>query len=92
MSVQKIMESKLAAELSPQVLEVINESHEHAGHLHGGTDTHFKVIIVSSVFEGVRSVARHQMIYKILADEMNNPVHALVMQLYTPGEWQQRQV
>ena len=87
MSVQSTIENKLTQELNPEFLEVINQSSEHAGHLHGKTDSHFKVVIVSSAFTDVRPVARHQKVYKILEEEMNNPIHALVLQTYTREEW-----
>ncbi len=90
MSVQSILENKLTEGLQPEFLEVTNESHEHAGHAHGATDSHFKAVIVSSAFEGVRMVARHQQVYKILAAEINNPVHALVLKTYTCEEWQKQ--
>jgi len=90
MSIQEIIESKLSTELSVEHLEVINESHLHAGHAHGGVDTHFKVIIVSPDFNGKRKVARQQSVYGILAELINNPVHALAMQTMTPEEWHAR--
>ncbi len=90
MSVQTTIEKKLTDQLTPSILEVVNESYQHAGHQHAATDSHFKVTVVSDVFEGMRKVARHQKIYQILADELVSPVHALVIQEYTPLEWQQR--
>ena len=87
MSVQIIIETKLTTQLSPSHIEVSNESHLHAGHAHGGTETHYKVELVSANFEGVSRVARHQMIYQALAEEMDNPIHALVIKAYTPDEW-----
>lgn len=87
MSIQQLIENKISAHLSIEHLEVINESHLHAGHAHGGVDTHFKVIVVSKDFEGKRKVARQQTIYQILAEQINNPVHALAMQTMTPDEW-----
>ncbi len=90
MSVQTIIESKLTQELSPVFLDIENQSHEHAGHAHGDVESHFKVVIATAAFEGKRMVARHQMVYKILAEEMNNPVHALVLQTLTQDEWQSR--
>ena len=88
MSVQEILHNKLSQQLQCTSLEVINESHHHAGHAHGGEETHFKVVVISEDFAGVGKVARHQMIYKILANEMNNPVHALVIEAKTPSEAQ----
>lgn len=87
MSVQSTIAHKLTEQLNPEFLEIINQSAEHAGHLHGETDSHFKVTIVSSAFTDMRPVARHQKIYKILEVEMNNPVHALVLKTYTREEW-----
>jgi len=87
MTVQSIIETKLTAQLSPSHIEVSNESHLHAGHAHGGTETHYKVEMVSAEFEGVSRVARHQLIYKALTEEMDNPIHALVIRTYTPEEW-----
>ena len=68
--------------LQPVHLELMNESHMHAG---PAADSHFKL---TAQFEGQRLVKRHQKIYKILHDEMVGPVHALAMHLYTPDEWE----
>jgi len=89
MSVQTNIENKLTQQLNPEFLEVINQSHEHAGHAHGSVDSHYKVVVVSNSFDGQRMVARHQQIYKILAEELEGPVHALVLQTLTTEEWQQ---
>lgn len=88
MSTQKTMEEKLQA-LEPEHLEIINESHLHAG---PASDSHFKLVVVSNAFAGVRKVARHQKLYKMLASELQGPVHALSLFLYTPDEWQQADV
>ena len=72
--------------LQPQHLEVINESHMHAG---PAMDSHYKIILISEVFAGKRPVARHQIVYQQLTDEMAGPVHAVALHLYTPEEWQQ---
>tara|TARA_Y100001001_G_scaffold163078_1_gene191218 strand:+ start:350 stop:745 length:396 start_codon:yes stop_codon:yes gene_type:complete len=88
MSIEETIKSKVAA-LNPQHLELINESHDHAG---PATDSHFKLVLVSDEFDGKRVVARHQSVYKILADELAGPVHALALHLYTPAEWQDAEV
>ena len=54
------------------------------------SETHFKVIVVSLQFEGKRQVARHQLIYRLLAEELAGPVHALALHTYTAIEWQGR--
>lgn len=87
MKTQSIIEQKLSQELSPQHLEVINESNNHS--VPANSETHFKVILVSGIFEGVRKVARHQKIYAVLADELAGGVHALAIHAYTEPEWQQ---
>lgn len=75
--------------LQPQVVDVVNESHMHAG---PATDSHFKLVVVSDAFAGVRPVARHQQVYALLADELAGPIHALALHLYTPEEFQTVQV
>ncbi len=90
MKTRNTIEKKLRNSLAPTTLEVINESHQHAGHQHGATDSHFKVVVVSALFKDMGKVARHQKIYQILAEELVDPVHALVIQAFSPEEWQQR--
>lgn len=89
MSVQASIESVLTAGLQPQFLEVVNESHMHS--VPANSETHFKVVLVTEMFEGKRSVARHQMVYKLLADQLAGPVHALALHTYTGGEWGSRE-
>ncbi|MDX1492349.1 MAG: BolA/IbaG family iron-sulfur metabolism protein [Pseudohongiellaceae bacterium] len=87
MSVQEDIQAKLAAQLSIAHLEVLNESHMHSG---PATESHFKIIAVSSEFEGVSPVKRHQRLYEILAQELKGGVHALALHLYTPEQWAQK--
>jgi BolA protein len=54
------------------------------------SETHFKVVVVSAEFAGRGAVARHQLIYRLLADELAGPVHALALHTYTDAEWQRR--
>lgn len=88
MRIVKLIEEKLTEALQPTQLDVIDESHLHAGH--GGArpegETHFRVVIVSALFEGESRVARHRMVTKVLAAEMNNPIHALALKTLTPKE------
>lgn len=86
MSMQNTIQKKLSQELKCDQLEVINESHHHAGHAHGAEESHFRVVVVSDAFKGLGKVARHQKIYKILADELAGPLHALVIEAKTPEE------
>jgi BolA protein len=74
-------------ELNPHYVMVINESHLHRGHRHGGVDSHFAVVIVSEHFEGLSLVKRHRLIYSMLDSFMKSSVHALKISAYTPQEW-----
>ncbi|MEM9257409.1 MAG: BolA/IbaG family iron-sulfur metabolism protein [Pseudomonadota bacterium] len=88
MVVQKRIEEQLQANLLPVHLEVDNESHQHS--VPDNSETHFRVVVVSEVFDGLRKVARHQRIYQLLASELDGPVHALALHTYTPHEWSER--
>lgn len=80
---QRIMAAVTQA-IQPSHIDVINESHNHGG---PGTETHYKLIAVSEVFQGQRAVARHQRIYAVTAAERDTGLHALALHLYTPEEW-----
>lgn len=90
MQVQAEIETKLGQSFALTHCEVINESHMHS--VPANSETHFKLVVVSADFEAKRKVARHQAIYQCLAQELDGPVHALAMHLYTPEEWQQANV
>ncbi|WP_299873883.1 BolA family transcriptional regulator [uncultured Cocleimonas sp.] len=83
MNMQTIIEEKLNEALSPEVLEVINESHMHSG---PATESHFKVVAVSDAFDGKMLIARHRMINAALADELQQ-IHALALHTMTPDEY-----
>ena len=70
--------------LQPTHVELLNESHMHAG---PAVDSHFKLTLVTAQFDGQAAVKRHQAVYKVLQEELAGPVHALALHLYTPGEW-----
>ena len=85
MSVQQTIESKILNALSPNHLLVVNESHMH--NVPPGSESHFKVVIVTDVFDGISRVRRHQQVNGILAKELKEDIHALSMQTMTPDEW-----
>ncbi len=89
MKVQSKIEKKLTAELSPDVCIVENESNNH--NVPVDSESHFKITLVTDGFDGKKLVARHRMLYKILADELNDGVHALALHTYTKVEWEKRQ-
>mmetsp|Transcript_40366 Transcript_40366/g.89633 ORF Transcript_40366/g.89633 Transcript_40366/m.89633 type:complete len:101 (+) Transcript_40366:129-431(+) len=85
--------SKLESSLQAVSIKLVNESHKHAGHYardgsaaSNSGETHFKVEVVSPKFEGLSMVKRHQMVYALLQDEIQNGVHALSMSTKTPKE------
>ncbi|MCP3686915.1 MAG: BolA family transcriptional regulator [Gammaproteobacteria bacterium] len=86
-STQQVIEKKLTDALSAKFLQVENESSQHAGHAHGGLDSHFKVTIACDEFATMSRVARHQRVYRILAEELASPVHALVIKAFSVEEW-----
>ena len=86
MTIQTDIEHKIQNALHPVFLEVINESHMH--NVPPGSESHFKVIVVSDVFESKNRVARHQTMKALLAAELAGPVHALSMQTQTKNEWE----
>lgn len=77
---------KLTEALNPLVLEIVDESHKHAGHFDTKGGTHFKVKIVSRAFEALPRVERHRLVHNILKEELSGPIHALSLQLFSPNE------
>lgn len=86
MSKQQELTEKLQEEFVPHFLKVENESHKHSSGR--GSDSHFKIVLVSDKFEGTRQVARHRLIYQLFATDLENGIHALALHTYTLGEWQ----
>lgn len=74
--------------LAPSRLEVVNDSHHHAGHMgdNGTGETHFTVRIESSRFAGLNRVARQRLVNQALADLLAGPIHALSLKTSAPGE------
>jgi BolA protein len=88
MQIQQQIEERLRSALAPSYLEVVNESHLHS--VPPDSETHFKVVVVSAGFDGQRKVARHQLVYARLSEQLAGPVHALALHTYTPTEWAER--
>ena len=83
MSMQQQIQEKISNAIACKHLNVINESHMHSA----GTESHFKVVVVSEGFAGKRLLQRHREINEILKDELANHIHALAMHTYTPEEF-----
>lgn len=83
-AIEQAITQKVQQSLQPLQLQLENESHMHAG---PRTDSHFKLIVVAEAFRGLSKVKRHQRLYQLLQAELQGPVHALALHLYTPEEW-----
>jgi BolA protein len=88
MTVKNVIIDKLNAAFAPAALDVIDESHQHAGHAghRPGGETHYRVHIVSEAFRGKSRVERHRMINQTLSSELAAGVHALAIHASAPGE------
>ena len=90
MNIQRQIEEHITEQLRPSFLDVSNESDQH--NVPVNSETHFRVVVVSEQFEGKRSVARHQQVYRAVAAELEGPVHALALHTYTSSEWSEPKV
>ena len=73
--------------LAPETIEVVDDSHKHAGHAGArGGQGHFGVDIVSAAFAGKLPLARHRLVYAALGDMMQTDIHALAIRARTPDE------
>ena len=89
MAVRATITSKLMKGLAPLHLEVLNESYQH--NVPKGSETHFRVVIVSYQFDGKTRIQQHRMVQSILADELKNGVHALAIQTTPSSKWNSEQ-
>ena len=83
------IKNNLEKYFSALVVEVQDESAEHAGHREAGksTGTHFSVLVVSDAFQGQTRLERHRAIYEALEAEFKKDMHALRIRAHTPTEW-----
>src|SRR5262245_57568702 len=88
MSVETTIREKLLQMFQPTRLDVVNDSHLHAGHRGspGTGESHFRVLMVSALFAGKSRLQRHRMVNDALATELQGKVHALALELRAPGE------
>jgi BolA protein len=88
MSVQATIRERLQQALRPTRLDIVDESHLHAGHSHQARagESHFRVLVVSPEFAGKSRVARHRLVNGLLAEQLATKVHALAIHAYAPGE------
>lgn len=88
MIVRSQLIEKLYQAFAPLHLEVINESPQHG--LPETAEKHFRVIIVSTAWEGLTRLDRHRLVNEVLAADLRERVHALSLQAFTPSEWQKK--
>ena len=88
MRVATAIRSRLTEGLAPEALDIVDESHRHAGHAGArpGGESHFRVAIVSAAFRGLNRVERQRLVYGLLADELRTDIHALALKTLTPEE------
>ena len=89
MTIQQTIEAKLTEHFKPVHLEVINESFMH--NVPEGSESHFKVVLTSDMFEGERLIKRHRQVNALLKTELAEHIHALALHTYTTAEWQKLQ-
>jgi BolA protein len=88
MSMDVRIKEKLTTRFQPEALDVINESHLHAGHSSSPNSgqSHYRVLIVATAFEGKSRLERHRLVNETLAAELKDGVHALAIRAQTPQE------
>lgn len=88
MRVEERITRKLQQAFAPETLEVVNESHRHAGHASspGTGESHFSIKVVSRSFAGKTRLERHRMVNEVLAEELAGNVHALAITALAPEE------
>ncbi len=88
MTVAETIRDKLAAGLDPVRLDIVDESHLHAGHVgaRDGGESHFRVEIASAAFAGKSRLERQRLVYDLLSEELAAGLHALAMTTLTPEE------
>jgi BolA protein len=89
MTLQDTITSKLQSTFNVIELNVINESHQHAGHqpqFDGSGETHFRIQMLTPEFEGQSRVNRHRLVNAALQKEFDDDLHALALELSAPVE------
>jgi BolA protein len=85
--IQRSIHDDLVEAFVPAVLEVLNEAHMHSG---PGTESHFKVVVISDQFAGKALVQRHRMVNQALTSQLEAGLHALSIVAYTPQQWEEK--
>ena len=86
--IESKIRKKLQDSFEPKWLEVTNESFMH--NVPKDSETHFRVVLVAHSFQGQRRIDRQRHVNSVLKEELEGPVHALSMKVWTPEEWESR--
>ena len=88
MSVERDIRNKLTEAFAPEALEIVNDSHRHAGHAGspGTGESHFTIKVVSAAFAGKSRLERHRMVNEVLSAELAGRIHALAVTALAPEE------
>jgi stress-induced morphogen len=88
MSVENSIREKLTRAFAPVALDVVNDSHHHAGHASspGTGESHFSIKVVSAAFDDKSRLERHRMVNQVLAEELAGKIHALAITALSPEE------
>ena len=91
MTIHKLLETQITRKLKkafqPEILSVENESFRHK--VPPGSETHFKILIVSEYFASQTLIERHKFVMNLLSEEIKNPIHALSLRLMTTSEYKE---
>lgn len=85
MKVQSLLEKRLNEGLNPLLLKVVNESPNH--NVPEGSESHFRVLIVSDQFEGLSLIQRHQKVYQLISEPIRDKIHAFSQRTLTSKEF-----
>jgi BolA protein len=85
---EESIRTKLSSALDPAHIEVENESRMHS--VPPGSETHFRVLVVSRAFGGQSAVERHRRVHDLLREEFSAGLHALTLRAMTPEEWERQ--
>ena len=88
MKVVQSIERTLQNNLNPVKLIIVDESEDHMGHKEArpGGESHFRILVVSNKFKGLSQINRQRLVYKLLAKELEDTIHALSLTTLTPVE------
>ena len=91
MNIAKEIEKRISKALAPELIKLVNESHNHIGHAgdNGSGKTHFKLMVVSGAFDGCNRIERHRIVFKEINSLFEEGLHALSLEVFTPIEYKE---